>query len=109
MDGATPLEWIDAAGRLGELLAGLDASGLDRSGCERAVASIAGLRRRLDACEVRLVRRLRDLADADPRAPSAEDVLAAGGRTDARAAEKVTARAGALDDVPQLAAARRCG
>ena len=109
MDGATSSEWINAAGRLGELLSQFDVSVLDRAGCERAVAAIAGLRRRLDACEVRLVRRLRDLADADPRAPSAEDVLVAGGRTDARAAEQIVGRAGALDHVPQLAACLDAG
>ena len=103
------LEWTAAADRLGEALSQFDASVLDRAECERAVASSLGLRRRLDACEVRLVRRLRDLADADPRSPSAEDVLAAGGRTDARAAEQVTARAGALDHVPQLAACLDAG
>ena len=109
METATPLEWTAAADRLGELLSQCDASVLDRAECERAVAAIAGLRRRLDACEVRLARRLRDLADADPRAPSAEDVLAAGGRTDVRAAEQVTVRAGALDHVPQLAACLDAG
>ena len=79
--------------RLGDVVAGVDVSGSDRAGCERVLSVLAVLRRRIDGCEIRVTRRLEVLADADPAAPSAGEVIARATRRDGRAGTRAARRA----------------
>ena len=89
-------------GRLADALARLDVSSVDRAGCERAITSLALVRRRLDACDVRVARRLAELAEADPAAPPPEQTIAAASRTDARSAARAAGRSRTVAKVPEL-------
>lgn len=102
-DTATDIdESISRLSALADELSRLDVSAVDRPGCERVVASLAILRRRLDACDVRVARRLADLAAGDPTAPPPEHTMASASRTTARTASRTADRSRTAAKVPQL-------
>lgn len=93
---------VDHLRAVADALAHVDVSLADRAGCERVISALAVVRRRLDACDVRLARRLADLAAADPSAPPPEHTMAAASRTDSRTASRTADRSRTAAAVPQL-------
>ena len=95
-------ELLAQLGSVADVLARVDVSVLDRAGCEQVVTALSVVRRRLDGCDVRLARRLTDLAAADPAAPPPEQTIAAASRTDTRTAARTAGRSRTVAKVPEL-------